>query len=668
MLTPNKDGQYVCAECQRVFNDARSFSIHVTKNHQMDAQSYYDKHVKTGNEGVCKVCGAPTKFHTITAGYRETCSAKCRNKLLYLDKERGDAVKSKRAATCLDRYGVTNAGGTKDSLEKAQQTHLAKRGVKWATQSKEVIEKAKETCMEKYGSTTYIHSTEGTAKVEATVEAKYGRNNFFSGEEGNKAAREAYQAKHGYDHNMHDPKVLAKVKADQQAKYGGKFFVETDEFKEKSRATQEQEYGTWYSASDEGRRRYREIMLEKHGVPEYFQSEDFKEKSKATCLEKYGVENVSQTPDWKSKVEATSMERYGVPHYSQSVQNKTAAIEKYNSILHPYNCIVTQMFNKNSIAFHCNTCNGDCCENYQLIEWRASHSITPCTVCFPQNNVVSAEELELKRYIEELGATVMHYDRDFLGSYGADIVIEDKKLIIEYDGIYWHSELYKDSKYHLEKKLLAEEKGYRLVHVFSDEWKYRNSVVKSRIAYLLGVNPCRRVYARDCQVSEVDTTVSNEFLERNHIQGAVNAKWRYGLFENGTLVSLMTFGTSRFDNTTEMLRFCSDSSLVVVGAAGKLFSHFVNVHPDISVITSYADARWSTGHAFYEKLGFNLEAMSAPGYYIVDGDIRRNRMQFQKHRIAGPGDEGKTEHEITLERGLFRIYDCGQYRYVWHRS
>jgi hypothetical protein len=36
--------------------------------------------------------------------------------------------------------------------------------------------------------------------------------------------------------------------------------------------------------------------------------------------------------------------------------------------------------------------------------------------------------------------------------------------------------------------------------------------------------------------------------------------------------------------------------------------------------------------------------------------------------IAGPGDEGKTEHEITLERGLFRIYDCGQYRYVWKRG
>lgn len=92
------------------------------------------------------------------------------------------------------------------------------------------------------------------------------------------------------------------------------------------------------------------------------------------------------------------------------------------------------------------------------------------------------------------------------------------------------------------------------------------------------------------------------------------------------------------------------------------------MHPEVNSITTYADARWSTSGAFYTKLGFTLEAMSDPGYFIIDGDIRRNRLNYQRHLIAKPGDEGKTEHEITLERGLFRIYDCGQYRYVWKRG
>ena len=690
MLTPNKDGQYVCAECQMPFKDIRSLSVHISKNHHIDTRTYYDNHVKSSGEGLCKVCGNPTKFHTISDGYRECCSQKCSNKLMFLDKDRAAKVKAKRVDTCMKKYGVTNAGGTKESLEKAKQTHLAKRGVKWAMQSKDVVDKSKETCLKKYGTTTYVHSEEGAARVEATVMAKFDRPNFFSGNDGNAAAREAYQAKHGYDHNMHDPEFLEKWKTNQKEKNEGKYFVETDEFKNKSRATQVEKYGTWYSASEEGRRRYREAMLVQHGVSEYFQSDEFKDKSRATCLDKYGVENVSQTADWKEKVAATSLERYGaehfmksdigkariaarnielygVPNYANSQDFAARILERYIGRMQEFGCVPVYVDARRYVKFTCSQCGNESIEQPQFIKKRTDAGITPCTVCHPKNFPVSVEENDFSKYVESLGYPVTHYDRNFLGPYGADIVSEDKKLIIEYDGIYWHSELYKDSKYHLEKKLLAEDKGYRLVHVFSDEWKYRQDVVKSRIAYLLGKNQCRKVYARECFVGEVDSAMANDFLEHNHIQGAVNAKWRYGLFENGNLVSLMTFGSSRFDNTTEMLRFCSDSSLVVVGAAGKLFAHFVESHPEVDTLTSYADARWSTSHAFYEKLGFTLESMSSPGYFIVDGDIRRNRMQFQKHKIAGPGDEGKTEHEITLERGLYRIYDCGQYRYVWHR-
>lgn len=691
MLKVNANNKYECAICHGVYDTVRTLSLHISLNHKRDTHEYYDEYCKDPGEGVCKVCGAPTRYRSFGDGYKPTCSHKCGSILLKNDPEKMAAKKAKTVATCMERYGVTNAGGTKESLEKAQQTHLAKHGVRWAMQSKEVVEKSKQTCLDRYGATTYVHSTEGTARVEATVAGKFGRTNFFSGAEGNKAARDGYMAKHGYDHNMHDPQFLEKWKEEQKAKYDGKFYVETDEFKDKSRATQEEEYGTWYSASEEGRHRYREIMLDRYGVTEYFQSDEFKGKARATCLEKYGVENISQTPGWKDKVVATNMERYGAEHimkttegkdrvaatnmerygvsnYSNSTEFAERIMQKYTGRMHEFECTPLYVDARRVVRFRCGKCGSECEEQPQFIKKRTDAGLTPCTVCHPKNFPVSVEEMELRRYIESLGYHVDHYDRDFLGSYGADMVIEDKRVIVEYDGIYWHSELYKYSGYHLEKKLLAEEKGYRLVHVFSDEWKYKCDIVKSRIAYLLGANACRKVYARDCTVAEVGSADATKFLDEHHIQGAVNSKWRYGLYENGIMVSLMTFGPSRFDDTTEMLRFCSDRNLNVIGAAGKLFSHFIESHPEVNVMTTYADARWSTGHAFYEKLGFTLEAMSSPGYYIVDGDVRRNRMQFQRHKIAGPGDEGKTEHDITFERGLFRIYDCGQYRYVWKRG
>ena len=667
MLQRNKDGLYECAICHEVaYDNVRALSSHIGKHHHRDAKTYYDTYVKKDGEENCPICGHPLKFRSLSDGYRETCSKKCAGQMLKLHPERIAARQAKTEATCMEKYGTTNGGGTKDALEKAQQTNLARRGVRFAMQSKEVQETAKQTYLKEYGATTYLHSKDGEKAVAETNMNKFNRPNFFSGEEGNRAAREAYQAKHGYDHNMHDPKVIEKRKVDEFAKHDGKYFVQTDEFKQKSKETQEAEYGTWYSASETGKAKLRDQMVAEHGVEYFFQSEQFKKSNEATLMAKYNVKNYSQTPMWREQVQSTSLAKWNAEHYTKSQLYKIDAIKKYDGVLANFGCKITKMYTKNEIEFHCDKCNSVCIEQYQFIVWRASHNITPCTHCMPKNPPVSAEELAVKSYIENLGHVVTHYDRDFLGTYGADIVVEDCKTIVEYDGIYWHSELFHDSKYHLRKKMLAEEKGYRLVHIFSDEWTYKNDIVKSRLRYMFGIASVGKVYARDCTVRLVESVVSADFLDRNHIQGNVNAPYRYGLYSGDKLVALMTFGSSRFETgVTELLRFCSDRDINVVGGAGKLFSHFVKDHPEIKHIVSYADARWSTGHAFYEKLGFDFTAMSEPGYFIVDGDIRKSRMQFQRHKIAGLGDEGKTEHEITLERGLFRIYDCGQYRYDW---
>lgn len=692
MLKVNKDGKYECCICHEVaYDNVRSLSVHLGKCHCIDAKTYYDEHVKLTGEGICKVCGQPTKFHTLTDGYRECCSQKCSNKLMFSDKERGAKIQAKRVATCLGRYDVTNAGGTKESLEKAQKTNMERRGVAWNMQSKEVLDKSKATCIDKYGATTFVHSETGKAKVTETVQEKYGRDNFFSGKEGHAAAVAGMLEKHGADNPMHVPSIVAAHMEADKARNGGKFFVQTDEFKEKSRASQEASFGTWYSASPEGRAKYREIMLGRFGVPEYFQSEEFKDKSRTTLQTTRGVDNISQTQEWKDKVADTSLSKYGTTHFMKSNEGKRKVqetnlrlygstnyatseafhrgiVDKYIARLGEFNCDILAVDARLCVTFKCNACGTVNSEQPQFIKRRTDEGLTPCTHCHRKNNPVSLEETGLVEYVKSLGVAVEHYDRDFLGKYGADIVVESHKVIIEYDGIYWHSELYKDSNYHLEKKLLAEDRGYRLIHVFSDEWLYKRPIVEARLRYLFGAPGLERIYARNCTVKTVPTDVAKLFLEDNHIQGNAISRWAYGLYSGERLVSLMTFGLSRFEkDSIELLRFCSDREINVVGAAGKLFKAFVDGHAEVDNITTYADARWSTGDAFYTKLGFEVESMSSPGYFIVDGDIRRNRMQFQRHKIAGPGDEGKTEHEITLEHGLFRIYDCGQYKYRWTR-
>ena len=53
-----------------------------------------------------------------------------------------------------------------------------------------------------------------------------------------------------------------------------------------------------------------------------------------------------------------------------------------------------------------------------------------------------------------------------------DIVLPDLGLAFEYNGVYWHSEKFKDKNYHLNKtNTLKENIGYKLIHINSDEWE-----------------------------------------------------------------------------------------------------------------------------------------------------------------------------------------------------
>lgn len=68
--------------------------------------------------------------------------------------------------------------------------------------------------------------------------------------------------------------------------------------------------------------------------------------------------------------------------------------------------------------------------------------------------------------------------------------------------------------------------------------------------------------------------------------------------------------------------------------------------------------------AFYPSLGFVKVSDGEIGYsYVIDG-YRESRMKYQKHKLVKEGaDPSKTEEEIMAERGYYRIYDCGNFKY-----
>ena len=296
-----------------------------------------------------------------------------------------------------------------------------------------------------------------------------------------------------------------------------------------------------------------------------------------------------------------------------------------------------------------------------------------CPKCSRSDRSTSKNEDEIYSLIKKYYNNSEQSNRIILKGKEIDIYIPELKIGIEYNGLYWHSDLYYNNNYHLNKLKITEKKGIKLVQIFGDEWLYKQDIVKSRLLNIIGKTPSK-IYARKCTIKEVSSKDCSSFLDQNHIQGKLGAKVRLGLYHNDELVSLMTFGNLRKnlgqsskEGSYELLRFCNKLNTTVIGGASKLFKYFINNYNPNSII-SYADRRWSEGNLYY-NLGFNLIGKSRPNYFYVNlknTTIREGRFKYRKDILVKQGfDPDKSEHEIMKERGYARIYDCGTLKFEY---
>ena len=105
------------------------------KIHKLEHKDYYDKYLKSENEGICPVCGKETSFRRITVGYRHHCSVSCSSS--------DPNVQAKNKATNMTLYGIEH-NWNKGELRKHQEaTMLKKYGVKHNWQSGKLRSKEK---------------------------------------------------------------------------------------------------------------------------------------------------------------------------------------------------------------------------------------------------------------------------------------------------------------------------------------------------------------------------------------------------------------------------------------------------------------------------------------------------------------------------------------------
>jgi very-short-patch-repair endonuclease len=274
-------------------------------------------------------------------------------------------------------------------------------------------------------------------------------------------------------------------------------------------------------------------------------------------------------------------------------------------------------------------------------------------------------EVRFKEYLKSLGVSFTSNDRTIIKPYELDIVISERKLAIEINGIYWHSIKSNDNKnYHKNKADLCALNGYDLIQIHDADMFLPKiqSVIRSR----LGIAQTK-IFGRKVKVIEVTSEEYTKFCDKNHIQSSCAAKIKLGLIDvNGELQSVMSFSKSRFSksHTFEMIRYCNRLNHMVIGGAQKLFSYFVKNYMEIGdSCISYCDRRLFNG-ALYLRLGFTHLRNSSPGYFWIneEGNIL-SRYQTQKHKL----NTNLTEAAFMQSKKYHKIYDCGQGVYAFDK-
>lgn len=405
-----------------------------------------------------------------------------------------------------------------------------------------------------------------------------------------------------------------------------------------------------------------------------FMREDVKQKIKETNLKKYGVEYAAQSSEVKRKQRQTMLERHGVEHNSQMFNFQRQLLNGY------YNKLVNKLKNYNlSILTKKDEYKGinhtqakadyydlrcEVCGNNFKYKFNTKKDLEyACPFCHPFYR--SRGEEEVSKFVAQFDKVITN-DRTILNGNELDIVVPNKNIAIEYNGLFWHSEeCGKNHNYHLNKLNECVEKGYRLIQIFEDEWINKKRIVKNRIKNILG-HSSLSIGARECIVKEVDNNLAKKFLEKYHIQGYSAASIRLGLFYKNRFVALMTFGKPRFNKKYdwELVRFCTIGDFSIIGGASKILKEFRKRHE--GTIISYADKRWSNGE-LYRKLGFEELSDSSPAYYYVKDGIRHSRVMFQKHKLKDlleVFDETLSESMNMEMNGYHKVYDCGNKVFV----
>lgn len=393
---------------------------------------------------------------------------------------------------------------------------------------------------------------------------------------------------------------------------------------EKAKKTKLLKYGKeYYTQTDEYKIKLRNSCLEKYGVEHFTQSNIIKEKIKNTCLNKYGVDNPLSSSNIQEKIKQTNILKYGVeyPGQSKDIMNKARDTMIKNGNMY--------YFNENDSKTLADRLGiSRSCMNARIRKYGYD-------LASNMDKRTSELEIIMANLLNDIG---MNYKTgiNIAGKF-PDFVLE--KLIIETDGLYWHSDaVNSDKEYHAKKRKLYLDNGYFPLFFREDEIETKLDIICSIIKNKFGIIT-NKIFARNCTIEEFKEN-KLKFFKFNHLMDSGQGKC-IGLFKDGVCLCGLQYISKK--DSIEISRFCNKLNTIVVGG----FSRLLDKLPQKTII-SFVDRRYGDGR-YLENLGFKIENEDVSFRWV------KNNKTF--HRLKFKGNSG-------YDYGCYKIWDCGQAKYV----
>jgi len=463
-------------------------------------------------------------------------------------------------------------------------------------------------------------------KCKNTMLEKYGKESNLSGDK-----THYMQNKYGVDNPQQLLEVRNKSKNSKLERHGSENFNNP----EKAKASRK-ENGTEFH------------IISKRTSEEYKRKNevDIMNIARKTFKIKYKVNNPSEVKSIQDKKNANSIKRYGVPFQSKHLSKQSVILIDKKEYLESKS--VREIIEETGYS------------QSTISKYMIKHGVT--------DPFRSSAEKGLHNFIRTFyDGEILINKRNIIKNREIDIFLPEFNFGIEFNGNYWHSSNFYQS--HKEKFHLCLEKDIYLLQIFEYQWNNptQREIFKSKIKLKMGFHDLK-IFARNCEVKKVSPKETREFLNENHIEGSTNSSIKLGLYFNEKIVSLMTFGKSRFKKGDyELLRFVNAKGVIVVGGASKLFAYFKKMGISEHII-SFSDNLYSDGN-LYKQLGFKF-LYETQGFFYVEPKTQKkiNRLFFQKHKLKNifdNFDESMTGKENVLNNGYFLIYDACQRKWEY---